>query len=531
MFVSGICFGQNDLPIYDDVQYVKNYDDYQSGFNEVFISSPFAKSELKVPTNLEFKGKKVKSVIYLYSNNNRNPKFGQSDLSANRYNNLLSELEGADFSDTKWSTQVQIGCGTISCSRKLDHGFIIEFEGEEAVMSHDNLEVQKRMITNDKDITLSFSQGTKIDVPANAFVDAFGNPNKERVYLHVQEAYSIEDIVKGNLFTVTNRGQYLESRGMINVEAYSGDKRLYLKPGKSLTVHLPKEVDEDFKFFKGEDQNGELVWTKPEPIVKFANDNSNNNQDPDNVDLEVIELERVDEDERLIQERKKQETIRVMSWGHTNGVLVNITVMIGNEEVQIWKSKSKESTLKNLGFRPTEILTIKNWFDILDVKMDKQMYDGNDENGREFVLGNFIIMGGNDHQVDDDISQIYKMNSLGWANVDRLAKTGPPRRLYVEQSDVKELEHFDISLVIPSQNMFIPGYEKQDGNYSFTHGDFEAKMPMPVGEFAYIIGIGTKNGVTYFHMKKIKLGENEIEKLALQPTDREEALSIIEKTL
>jgi hypothetical protein len=45
---------------------------------------------------------------------------------------------------------------------------------------------------------------------------------------------------------------------------------------------------------------------------------------------------------------------------------------------------------------------------------------------------------------------------------------------------------------VPSKRIFIPGYEKKDGDYSSNHSDSEDMVPMPVGKNAFIILMGEK---------------------------------------
>ena len=86
-------------------------------------------------------------------------------------------------------------------------------------------------------------------------------------------------------------------------------------------------------------------------------------------------------------------------------------------------------------------------------------------------------------------------------------------------------------MVIPSKNIFIQGYQKQDSTYGFTHGDYEKTFYAPVGEKALIFAMGAKDDNTYFTMKEFTLGDFPVEHLKLELIDKNEAISIIKKKL
>ena len=97
--------------------------------------------------------------------------------------------------------------------------------------------------------------------------------------------------------------------------------------------------------------------------------------------------------------------------------------------------------------------------------------------------------------------------------------------------EIEDIESFSINLIVPTRNIYLPGYQKKNGNYSFTHGDYEDKTPMPVGETAFIIAMGEKEGETYFQMKEIRIGDEEVTGLNLEQTEKEEALAFIKSKL
>ncbi|MFT4602565.1 MAG: hypothetical protein ACI857_002752 [Arenicella sp.] len=541
MMTAAVSFGQDQLPIYDNVKYIKAYDAQEIGSNEQFIESPFARPDLEKEALKA--DKKIKKVTYLYSHNNKNPKFGQSDLSDDRYENLMKLLKDVELNDVEWETKVQTGCGNIPCSKKLDHGFIIEYENDlnsiQKELNHSALTTQSKTINANTASVITGDDGTIIEIPANAFVDAFGNPVKGKVDIKLKEALSPEEIVLANLSTITNKGGVLQSKGMIELSAYQGNSELYLDDNKSVEVTLPTTFEEGFSFFEGEKKNGELVWGNPILMdgKKVVVD--------DEVGEEIILMVNEDKLVEVAFAGNVNNNILVLSASglfvseskYTDGLLTEVTIKKGIEDVTIKRKAAKNQKLSEVDFTKEERDDITAWFE------NNQAPNGGNLLGagqvinpqrignagiRDLANGNM-----NSGAISRELQNTFRMKKLGWANVDCLygGRNSQKIRLNASQNEVEDLEKFSISLIVPSKNIFIPGYEKKDGNYSFTHGDYEDKTPMPVGESAFIIAMGDKDGETYFQMKKIRIGDEEVTALNLEKTDKDEALSFIKSNL
>lgn len=68
--------------------------------------------------------------------------------------------------------------------------------------------------------------------------------------------------------------------------------------------------------------------------------------------------------------------------------------------------------------------------------------------------------------------------------------------------------------------MYIPGYQKKDGTFSFTHGDSE-EPKFPIGETAIILATGYKNNVPYYSLKKMVIAKEQTISLQLKETTKE----------
>lgn len=95
-------------------------------------------------------------------------------------------------------------------------------------------------IDNTKDTLIFGSKGTGLFFEKESFELPDGTKPKGKIVIQLKECYTNADIVRENLSTTSN-GQLLETRGMINVAAFSGSQALQLKQGKKFIIHFPKD--------------------------------------------------------------------------------------------------------------------------------------------------------------------------------------------------------------------------------------------------------------------------------------------------
>ncbi len=101
-------------------------------------------------------------------------------------------------------------------------------------------------IDNSRDTLLIGAKGTIIYFEKESFELPSGASPKGKISIQLKECYSNSDIVRENLSTVSD-GKLLESRGMINITAFSGNQELQLKQGKKFIIHFPKKIGDDKK--------------------------------------------------------------------------------------------------------------------------------------------------------------------------------------------------------------------------------------------------------------------------------------------
>lgn len=110
----------------------------------------------------------------------------------------------------------------------------------------------------------------------------------------------------------------------------------------------------------------------------------------------------------------------------------------------------------------------------------------------------------------------FGMKKLGWANIDRLYNSGKPIVFNAEVIGQTQGLSPKVSLLIPGRGIYLPGYRRPNGNYSFTHGENEQAMAYPQGERALIVvESGTDNNFKYA-VKEIIFGGDAVEKVILK---------------
>ncbi|WP_316772159.1 hypothetical protein [Pedobacter frigiditerrae] len=86
--------------------------------------------------------------------------------------------------------------------------------------------------------TITGAKGIKIDFPANAFLDASGNPVSGNVKLSLKEVLSKRDILLSGKFTESN-GQLLVSGGEFQILALQNGQLLKLNPAATVNINVP----------------------------------------------------------------------------------------------------------------------------------------------------------------------------------------------------------------------------------------------------------------------------------------------------
>ena len=101
------------------------------------------------------------------------------------------------------------------------------------------LPLQRFLILPHEEQIITGRLGTNIVFPANAFVYSSGAPVFEEVEIELKEVMTKRDAVRENL-TTTSDNAFLESGGMLYINASSGGENVYLNPETPAQIEMPR---------------------------------------------------------------------------------------------------------------------------------------------------------------------------------------------------------------------------------------------------------------------------------------------------
>lgn len=336
----------------------------------------------------------------------------------------------------------------------------------------------------DTDNIIKGEKGTRIRFAKNCFVHLDGTPVTEGVDIELKEVFNPVDMVLANL-TTTFEGQALETGGMVYLNATSKGDQLKVSREGAIQLTIPSDsILPGMSLFKGlEDSLGNVAWVEP---IELAEQLEQGGQLPDTM--------------RMKFEKSHNMMYRIEGIFDPKDYPDSVHTELSS---LVWQGSgmkiTKDSTIEFMGH--TIILmkqdSLTFWSETFD-----------------------IVDGSNSYVTDSDLSYIFEMNELGWANIDRLLND--PRTEEIELiTSVSNADSYDyVYATLVTGNMNLPGYRKVDGTFSFTHGDYEAPM-LPVGATATIIVSSSKYGVKHMAFETIVLSKAQTVELAMEKADME----------
>ena len=130
-------------------------------------------------------------------------------------------------------------------------------------------------IENSKSQTLKLDNGTSIEIPENAFVDANGNTITEAVNVQYREFHDAASILASGIpMKASHNGVDgdMQTAGMFEIQATANSQEVFVAEGKDITVNMASYVDgENYDFWLFDKAKGD--WdnkgvTAPQPNLK-----------------------------------------------------------------------------------------------------------------------------------------------------------------------------------------------------------------------------------------------------------------------
>lgn len=115
--------------------------------------------------------------------------------------------------------------------------------------------------------------------------------------------------------------------------------------------------------------------------------------------------------------------------------------------------------------------------------------------------------GTNSFRVDPNLINTFNFSvtKMGWANIDRLYNDRRSKPVNITTRIASNsFRDVYITMAIPELNMYIPGYQKADNTYGFSHFDAEQQV-LPIGQNVYIIATATHDNQYYYCIEKRKI--------------------------
>jgi hypothetical protein len=337
-------------------------------------------------------------------------------------------------------------------------------EHRRKIFTTDKLLSQKFTINSERDTIIKGKAGTILRIYKNTFVDSTGKLVKAGIEIELKEALTPGDIILSGLTTTTD-GKYLQTGGMIQLNASAAGVRLEIAKDKFIGTIIPNShVQSGMKLFKGElDSVTGINWKSP---VDILND-------------------------RLLAENPSK--------GHFIASDSAISLLEERRRTDAFPARQPN-------FKPSGEDRFLN-----EIRQEK---------------------GTNQFIVDYHSAYIFLLKKLGWANIDQLCED--PRTRQIEFvtgiENQKEFNTVYITLIFSNKGMYLPGYQRMDETFSFTHND-EEPIALPVGETATILATAYKDGKPYFSIKTIKILEKQRIELKLEATTDDKLKDAIDKQL
>lgn len=346
------------------------------------------------------------------------------------------------------------------------------------IFNDKNIENQVYQINPLRDTMLVGEKGTKVRIYANSFTTEKGEPVSGNLTVELKEAFTTTDIVLGNLTTTCKEG-FLQSGGMVYINAKSGDKQLKLSENKEIGFFVPTDsVDENMKIYEGQKTDSSISWTSP-------------------VDVSNKEVKRL------------QETFKTV-WFYYHKY-------DGSDITQADKDLSAyDENVLSSWFWDGEERKKGDTIHLSDVYVEVLKYTTDTTTLRESSSGLFIpetVMkkGQNNFISDYNTNYIFTVKKLGWANIDKLFDDPRSKelKLIVSIANEEEFDYVYATMILPKENMYIPGYQRADNNIGFTHLDSEPLI-LPVGAQVTLLITAYKDDIPYYSVQKttLKLNQN-----------------------
>lgn len=436
-------------------------------------------------------------------------------------------------------------------------------EPHKVMLSADEMPAASYTIFTGRDTTITTAKGALISIPRGAI-----RSSSDKVTLSIKEAYSITDIIKAGLITMSGGGP-LSSGGMIYINNRDEDELIIEKP-ISISIPTKKKV-KGMQVFKGNTTtDGSIEWTAPKPLGDTATINGkelfytncaachNVAKDATGPALAFIGQRR---DKKWLYDftRNSQEVIHSGDmYADCLYTRYHYTAMpdfpqLTDEQLDAIYDYLGQERDGCLAYDSTSVPDPKRSFDscVAYKKMMGELYTQRARimsGARKAVVDTAIrppsgmTTTANTTEPPSDIVSIedhaaeyyrFTITSVGWYNIDILTKDMPGfenSELMVRVNGAYKAS-VDVYFVLPDNKIFLRGGLVKDSGRTYAFYKNNGEIPLPQNVRAYLFAIGTEGENVYFGSVNITTTLKQYSVIDMTPSSKEninEAIDALE---
>ncbi|MEN8928314.1 MAG: hypothetical protein ABF242_09640 [Flavobacteriales bacterium] len=373
-------------------------------------------------------------------------------------------------------------------------------------LSVSNIETSLFDINCNKDTIIIGEKGTRITLTENTFVNSTGELISGNIQLELKECLVIEDIVLANLHTVSD-GEILESGGMIYLNATQNGENLEIATDKQIGIEVLSDSSlQGMSYYEGEIlADSTLNWKNPVKI------NSNIPKEITETVTDSVKRSEISGKNTL----KHNIAYSIQEFGDSNWI----------EEVpKKLKDKIGQTIWREISTISKDSMVIIDGYHINLYKLDTFNY------WNEYTYEDIWvpIESVNTYLEDPNTNYIFSVKKLGWANIDRLYQDERTKKVefITEVQDYVKFDKIFISMIFKDKNIFLPGYQRMDKTFGFSHGDFE-DMNLPIGETVQILATSNQDGESFYSLESAVIDERTTVKLNMTRINKNELKQVL----
>ena len=340
----------------------------------------------------------------------------------------------------------------------------------ENVFNENNLISQTFEINPNRDTLITGNKGTKLRIYANTFDGV--SDSSETIVIELKEVFSKQDFIIGNLTTLSDNA-LLESGGMIFINATSNGNLLNINSDKEIGIIVPTTlVDEEMNIYNGIKNDSSINWVNPD----------------------IVQNSKV---------KNMEQTYKTV-WYYPRSSS-NPDELVQDED---WKEEDiikRDNWFWESGRKIGDTLYFDKYFvHIVNYTLDKVKLS---ESGNGVFLQEVITEKGTSGYIEDyNTNYIFAVKKLGWSNIDKLFNDPKAEEinLIVKVDNASEFDYVFTSLVFDDREIYVPGYQRKDDTYGFTHNDSE-RLILPINDNVTLLTTAYKGDQPYFALTKFSL--------------------------